>query len=349
MIGDSGILKNNPKVAKKIQELFVSPQDDSVSLVYRNTLNYLSKDMVCFGAMVFDRPKLRVNFRYILLSLLNYNYDTDAQQSGVILDSLDKELDLAIKDKDLLYLKDLWSFFLGKQKTLPGVFLQQENKISAFVESLLLTSALPEEFLGLSDWVKAPAKPYEFYLEKIFSANVLDAQVLKWFLRLANHNLDTFYRQLDSRRANIDFLEKMITALSASKTSFAIGPLKYIYNFSNSLIKLEALKAMRNLPNPDYQFLYSTFSVDAPEIRKEALMVISASGEQRIPAIEALMHTAWGINKRKRITLENMRIIWELDLKEAMPQLTLLSKKKFFWNRQVRQNALSIIRGWNAG
>jgi hypothetical protein len=61
------------------------------------------------------------------------------------------------------------------------------------------------------------------------------------------------------------------------------------------------------------------------------------------------MHTAWGINKRKRITLENMRIIWELDLKEAMPQLTLLSKKKFFWNRQIRQNALSIIRGWNAG
>jgi hypothetical protein len=37
-----------------------------------------------------------------------------------------------------------------------------------------------------------------------------------------------------------------------------------------------------------------------------------------------------------------------LGLKEATPQLTLLSKKKFFWNRQVRQNALSILRGWNA-
>ncbi|MCK9571986.1 MAG: hypothetical protein M0Q96_01765 [Candidatus Omnitrophica bacterium] len=349
MISDSGVLKNNPKVVKKIQELFASPQNNSVSLVYRNTLNYLSKDMVCSGAIIFDRTKLKTNFRYILLSLLSYDYDTELKQSGFILENLDKEIDSAIKDKDLVYLKDLWAFFLNKQKITPGVFAAQESKISIFVEELLFAGALPEEFKDLSDWVKTSSKPYEFYLGKIFSANTFDPLVLKWFLRLANQDLGMFYKQLDSRRANVDFLEKIIAALSACGTYLAAQPLKYIYNFSNSLIKLEALKAMRSLPNPDYQFLYSTFSVDAPEIRKEALAIISISVQERTRAIEALFNTAWGMDKRKRITLENMRIIWELDLKEAIQQLTLLSKKKFFWNRQIRQNAFSIIRGWNAG
>ena len=212
MISDSGVLQSNPKVVKKIQALLARPAEDSVSAVYRNTLNYLSKEMIFFGAMVFDRVKLKTNFRYILLGLLAY--DAGTERSGFILENLDKELVLAMKDNDLAYLKDLWGFFLDKNKASPAVFSAQENRISAFVEELLWKGVLPEEFKDLSDWIKIPAQEPAFYLEKIFAENVLNPVVLKWFLRLFNNDLKIFYERLDAQRGNTDFLAKMITALS---------------------------------------------------------------------------------------------------------------------------------------
>ncbi len=345
MISDSGVLQSNPKVVKKIQALLARPAEDSVSAVYRNTLNYLSKEMIFFGAMVFDRVKLKTNFRYILLGLLAY--DAGTERSGFILENLDKELVLAMKDNDLAYLKDLWGFFLDKNKASPAVFSAQENRISAFVEELLWKGVLPEEFKDLSDWIKIPAQEPAFYLEKIFAENVLNPVVLKWFLRLFNNDLKIFYERLDAQRGNTDFLAKMITALSASGSYYASQVLKHIYNFLNPLIQIEALRGMRDLQNPDFQFLCSVLNTDSADIRKEALSVLAAFPQARKQGIDALFNAPWRLSKKKRTTLENMHIVWELGLKDASGHLLRLSKKMFFWNSQVRKNAAQILRGWD--
>ena len=274
-------------------------------------------------------------------------YDAGTERSGFILENLDKELVLAMKDNDLAYLKDLWGFFLDKNKASPAVFSAQENRISAFVEELLWKGVLPEEFKDLSDWIKIPAQEPAFYLEKIFAENVLNPVVLKWFLRLFNNDLKIFYERLDAQRGNTDFLAKMITALSASGSYYASQVLKHIYNFLNPLIQIEALRGMRDLQNPDFQFLCSVLNTDSADIRKEALSVLAAFPQARKQGIDALFNAPWRLSKKKRTTLENMHIVWELGLKDASGHLLRLSKKMFFWNSQVRKNAAQILRGWD--
>ncbi|MFA5004737.1 MAG: hypothetical protein WC561_01255 [Candidatus Omnitrophota bacterium] len=347
MISSSGVLKTNPKVVKKIQALLTRPAEDSVSAVYRNTLNYLSKEMLFFGVMLFDRAKLKANFRYILLSLLAY--DAGKERSNFIVGIIDKELGPAMRERDLAYLQDLWGFFLDKQRNFPDLFSVQENKISAFMEDLLWKGELPEEFKDLSDRIKVPAQEPGFYLERMFAEHVCGPVILRWFLRMFNNDLRAFYSRLDGLRQNTDLLAKMIADLSVSGSYFASQVLEYIYNFANPLIQMEVLKGMHSLPSPNYQFLCSILNTDSVDIRKEALSILAASPQAKIQGIDALFNTPWSLGKRKRITLENMHIVWELGLKDASGQLLRLSKKMFFWNSQVRNNAAQILRGWNAG
>ena len=347
MISSSGVLKTNPKVVKKIQALLTRPAEDSVSAVYRNTLNYLSKEMLFFGVMLFDRAKLKVNFRYILLSLLAY--DAGKERSNFIVEIIDKELGPAMRERDLAYLKELWGFFLDKQKNSPDLFSAQDNKISVFVEDLLWKGELPEEFKDLSDKIKTPAQEPGFYLDKIFRDNVSGPVILRWFLRVFNNDLRAFYSRLDGLRQNTDFLARMIADLSVSGSYFASQVLEYIYNFANPLIQMEVLKSMHSLPSPNYQFLCSILNTDSVDIRKEALSILAVSPQAKVQGIDALFNAPWSLGKRKRITLENMHIVWELGLKDASGQLLRLSKKMFFWNIQVRNNAAQILRGWDAG
>jgi hypothetical protein len=262
---------------------------------------------------------------------------------------IDKELGPAMRERDLVYLKDLWGFFLDKQKNYPDLFSAQDNKISVFVEDLLWKRELPEELKDLSDRIKAPSQEPEFYLDKIFTDNVSGPVILRWFLRMFNNDLKAFYSRLDGLRQNTDFLAKMIVDLSASGSYFASQVLEYIYNFANPLIQMEVLKGMHSLQSPNYQFLCAILNTDSVDIRKEALSILAASPQAKVQGIDALFNTPWSLGKRKRITLENMHIVWELGLKDASGQLLRLSKKMFFWNSQVRNNAAQILRGWDAG
>jgi hypothetical protein len=63
-------------------------------------------------------------------------------------------------------------------------------------------------------------------------------------------------------------------------------------------------------------------------------------------AIDSLLGltSPWGI--RNQVILENIMIIDELNVNEARGYLVSFSKKRFFWNRQLRNKALEVLEKW---
>jgi len=346
-IRSSQTLKNNPRVAKKIQDLLVNPHEDSVSAVYRNTLNSLLKEITFFGESVFDRVKLRSNFRYILLSLLASGQDR--QRLKLIIENMNKELDLAIEDKDLDYLRDLWEFMLTRKRDDPVLAQLKVKKIPEFVENMFWNNALPAGYESLCDRLSGPSNELNFYLEELFNAPELKPEALKLFFRFFGSDLSAFYLSLGKKRQDTEFLIKIVTALGRVDTPIALEVLKRVYSFANVLVKTEVLNAIQKsdtyrVTKPDYAFLTLVLASPAATIRKSAILVLAINAEARAKSAEILFSAVHPWGSRKRINLENLRIVQELNLREADRYVISLSHKRFFWNRQVREKASQILK-----
>ncbi|MCM8801546.1 MAG: hypothetical protein NC912_06070, partial [Candidatus Omnitrophica bacterium] len=63
--------------------------------------------------------------------------------------------------------------------------------------------------------------------------------------------------------------------------------------------------------------------------------------------IKRFINIASPLGIRNKIILQNLEIIEELRLIEAIDYIVSLSKRRFFWNRNVRNKAKEILRNWN--
>jgi hypothetical protein len=98
-------VKDDPGVVKKIRNLLSGSQDEAMSGVYRNTLDSLVKDISFSGKLFFDHQMLKENYRYIVLSILATDVNSDIQLEAAAI--LEKELAGIFQDNDLGLLKDL--------------------------------------------------------------------------------------------------------------------------------------------------------------------------------------------------------------------------------------------------
>jgi hypothetical protein len=44
--------------------------------------------------------------------------------------------------------------------------------------------------------------------------------------------------------------------------------------------------------------------------------------------------------------MENILVVEELNAREARDYLVILSKRRFFWNRQLRDKARQVLESW---
>jgi hypothetical protein len=116
----------------------------------------------------------------------------------------------------------------------------------------------------------------------------------------------------------MDFLFRIIKGLEGSGSALASSVLANIFSFSNSIIKAEALRALKNLPQ-----------------ESRALVINSVLSE--------FFNISSPLGFKNDILIQRLAVVEELNLSEARDLVDALSKRPFFWNRRLRVRAKEVL------
>jgi hypothetical protein len=338
--------KNNPVVESKVRNLLSStPQDDSMSAVYRNTLDSLVKGISFSGQLSFDHQTLKKNYRYIVLSMFATEQNSDILARCA--EILEKELAAIFEDNDLDLLKDLWEVLTKRKKEGLKICVDLEKSYSSLVENIALSGSLTAQQEFLLKIVSQPSQDLEVYLEKIFNVQNINSKVLNLYLRLFPGNLENFYARLSQKIQDTEFLGNLIEALSQLDTPVTLNILEYIYVSANELVKSEVLKAMRKLKKVDAAFLIGQLNTDSRLLRNGLLSVLILDAQAKKNVLGLLFGISGFLGSKNRLLMENMQIAFDLRFIEAVSYIQELSRRKFFWNEGLRNKAVSILKEWN--
>ncbi len=339
-------LKDNPVVEKKIRNLLSSSPDDPMSAVYRNTLDSLVKNISFSGNLSFDHQILKENYRYIVLGILATDENTDTLQMVAAI--LEKELASVFEDNDVDFLKNLWDLLIKRKKEGINAVINLERSLSLTIENMALNGTLTLQQEFLLQMVYFPGKEMSLYLDKIFTAEKVNNQVVSLFLRLFPANLDDFYKCVDQKMQDTEFLAGLIEALSQADAPVTISILEYIYSGANELIKVESLKAMRKLKKVDTKFLLRQLNTDSFSLKRELFSVLVLDAQAENDILDLLFKVSSFLGSKNELLIENMQIAFDLQIVQAVSRIHGLSCRRFFWNRKLRAKAKQILKEWNA-
>ena len=201
----------------------------------------------------------------------------------------------------------------------------------------------------LIDSLRKSSLGAEFYLDKIFNQNKVNRRALKLWVKFFPGEMLLFYSNLEAKSYDLSLISKIINGLSEVDSSLSAESLKKIFYFSNNIIKLEVLKAMQNPKCRDSEFLYSILNKEGAFLKREALRILTNDDSSRPLALErffSINSPWWAKNK---VIIENIMLVDSIGLKEAEGHLINLTKKKFFWNRKIRNKAQEVLRKWHDG
>ncbi len=340
-------LKSKARVNKIIQELFLS-DESLITEGSRHSLAALLETISLEDKYEFNRNFLHINYHFILLNLLAQENDPEVLKQ--IVESLIEEWGKISRDRDWLYLKNLLETLKNSSKqnvSNTDIFKVLEDKILLLAEDAIIANDAPEYLEYFIDMMETSAKGGDFYLEKIFTENIIHQNILKIFLKLFPDRLTIFLKKLEPMRQEVEFMEEIIKNLKSTKLAAIYKIYKDIYSFSNEFIKIEVLKAMRDLAEYDAEFLFGILERENVYLKKEALFILirDESVKKRVAGALLSIPNFFGI--KNKVVLENLKLIEELGLKEATEHLVILSKKIFFWDWKVKTQAKVILRSWN--
>ncbi len=338
-------LKNNSSLFKKITNLLSGTDAETVSPTYRAALTALMKGISTNNSLFFDREQLRVNYRMIMLNLFAQEEKPD--ELDLISKRLNEEWESIAQEKDYRFLRYLLDTLKKKNRQIPSDLLEGiEQKIAQIVESDIWVEEGSEDLVYLADSLEKSYSIANSYLDKIFQENKVKPYGLKLFLRFFPSELNTFYGLLKERHADFELISVIIKGLAQVNLPVALAVLKEIFSFENELIKLEVLKAMQIAREWDAEFINPLLKEKSITLRKEACAVLLRENATKQKAVSILLGipSLWGM--ANQLILENITIVEELDVREAKDYLILFSKKRFFWNRELRNKALKLLEQW---
>ncbi|MDO8662151.1 MAG: hypothetical protein Q7K98_02870 [Candidatus Omnitrophota bacterium] len=338
-------LKNNAALFKKITNLLSGTDAETVSPAYHAALTALMKDISTSSSLFFDREKLRVNYRMIMLNL--FAQEESPEGLELIAKRLSEEWESIVQEKDYSFLRYLLDTLKKKKGRSPLDLLEgMEKKIAQIIESDLWDGELSGDLIYLADSLEKSYSTANFYLDKIFQEKKLSAYGLKLFLKFFPAELSNFYGFLKERHTDFELISAIIKDLAQVNLPVSLAVLKEIFSFGNELIKLEVLKAMQSAREFDPEFIIPLLKEKSVILRREALSVLLRDSQAKQKAISILLGipSLWGMENQ--LILENIMIIEELNVREAKDYLILLGKKRFFWNRELRNRALKLLEQW---
>lgn len=347
-LANRNILSVNPRIRKKIRELLSGSTDNFISQVYRHTLSSLLKDIHFEDEVFLGQKILFNNYISTLINLLAM--EKDKKKITLILERIIKDRDKIINNVDIEYLKNL-SMIIEKKKaediTLVSVFLEWEIYIGEFMEREVLDGKeVPDVILN---FLKRSYSTRDFYLDKIFRENRITHSILYLLFKFFSGDLAVFYSKLKQRSDDIDFLKYIVESLRTVRSVFSLITLKQIYNFSKNFVKMEVLRAMSDLFKLsiyDEKFLFSVLREGNIFFKRLSLAMLINKDNTKDKAVRMLFSVYGVWFGRNRILEENITLAGEFQLKEAEKYLNSWSKNKFFWNKRVRNSALTVLKNW---
>jgi len=338
-------LKDNPVAVEKVRNLLSSSHNDPMSVVYRNTLDSLVKNISFSGKLSFDHQVLKENYRYIVLSILATDINIDTLQMAAAI--LEKELAGIFEDNSVGLLKDLWDVLVKRKKESIKACIDLEKSFASFIENTVLNGSLTSEQEFLLGMVSLPSQELNLYLDKIFLSEKINKHVLGLFLRLFQFNLDVFYERLAQRIQDTEFIASLINVLGQIDASATLNILEYIYSNTNELVKFESLQAMRKLKKVDIAFLTCQLNTDSFLLKRELISVLILDAQAKNNVLDLLFKISGFLGSKNELLIKNMQIAFDLHFIEASGCIKDLSRRRFFWNSRLRNKAAQVLKEWN--
>ncbi|MDD5155542.1 MAG: hypothetical protein PHF11_03550 [Candidatus Omnitrophica bacterium] len=341
--------RGNRRVAKNIQKLLFAPQDSPVSRAYKNALSSFLEDISFKERVDFDPELIYANYHAVLLNA--FYEEKNRERLVVIMEKLTVELSRMFRKKELGHLKFLLEAINKKSSDdLSGaaLFVGLEKLIYNLVEPAICEEGLSEDLRYFIENIQNSTLGLDSYLNRIFNENKTNSACLRLFLKFFPQELAVFYHNLEKKSQDMEFLLRLIEGLSRVCDPLALEVLKHVYFLSNNFVKIEVLSAMQKISPCDIGFLLSVLESDDFSLKKEALVILRREHASREKALQALfsIKSPWGA--KNDLILQNVLVAEQLRLKEAEPYLVLISKKHFFWNRNIRKEAARVLKKWAA-
>ncbi|MBU0709885.1 MAG: hypothetical protein KJ793_04130, partial [Candidatus Omnitrophica bacterium] len=349
-IKDSDILKHNPKVIKNIKEIFSNSGESEISAFYRNALDSLVKGDISKGTFVFNQELAEENYYYILLNLFMEN--NSKEENDLITKYLLKQSErLAKADRfeDIKILLDTIDKKRKEDASAAGVAGDLEKRVYDSIEGKVFQKGDIVELGNILDRISESSLGLDVYLKKIFDEGRVNPYALRLLLRFFPRELPYIYERLEQKRTDIDFMVKFMKGLEKVDSPISTDIFKKIFIISNNVIKIQILKSMKEQSTKDYKFFFSLLDKEEVFLRKEALAILKDEESLRVIALTKLLDIPSPLGIRNKLIIENITIVGALGLRDAESDLINLSKRRFFWNRNVRKRAKETLERWYAG
>jgi hypothetical protein len=338
-----------PEVEEKIKTLLSGTYSHFMSEIYRQTLTSLLKDISFEKKILYDYNRLARNYRFTLLNMLER--ETTRDEMLVFLEQLGEEWTNIIERRDLEFLKWLFEVLKIKEEVLSSevIFKKTRRLISEFVESFILD----EQISPFLDYfiLNLNASLYDLntYLEKIFSESKISPFILRAYFKFFMEGLPLFMAKLKEKRSNRKFLEKLVNSLKEIDTPLSLLILKQVFAVGDDAVKIKVLKTMQSLTEYDKPFLFMILKSKNYLLKAEALPILMRDELTQRKTLNKLFKIESPYGIRNRVLRNHIKIVENKALKEAMGHLVLLSQRKSFWNRRIREEASRVLEKWNAG
>lgn len=342
---DNEKLVENTKVVAGIRDLISLPNSATYeSKVYHNCLTSILENITLGSGLCFDRNQVKEGYRFILLDL--FILEVSSKRLGLVLNSILSELDKVSEEATSKYMENFIEALEEKKKRMLNfnlLFPEINKHIAAFAEKAIINKNYFLNSDSLVEIIDFSSLGVEFYLDEIFKEERISPYVLKLFFKFFPDQTSLFLENFDKKILNTQFVEKIMENLMALKPALSFNILKHIFFLSNDFVKIEVLKKMKELHLVDEEFLI--FVLDKGDFlqRKQALL-IAVDNSFLLPKIaEMLLGISNTVGLKGKIIETNLRLINEIFFPEAKRYLLILSKYRFFWNRNIRKKAKKIL------
>ena len=327
-----GKSEDNVRVASKVKELFSLLTNQSLAEIYRYNLSSILENISLGEGARFNQERMKERYCFVLLNL--FVAETDSSKLNSILDNIFLQLDEAIENNNISYVKFFVEIIKEKREQFADSnmdFIELNSRITVFFENITFEKG------GVAG----------FYLDKIFREGKVNREILMLFDKFFPGDTNAFYEYLDRRINNVAFIRKIIDSLKALSSPFSFEVFKRIFSLSNSFMKIEALRAMRKMSIYDAEFLFSILEKSDFFQRRQAFLILLNNAKARGKAARILLRVSNPLGMRTRVIMENLKIIGEAPFVEAKKYLYGLYKYNFFWNRGIRKKAEEIFKKIN--
>lgn len=343
-------LSESVRFKEVIQAILAAPPPFSPTLSpFREVLTQVLDQIFIRKRPGLDRGHLSLSYRSMLLNILG----GEASQEAVSLSlaAILEEWEKISQDNDFAFLRLLFETLEKKADTLAEdpLFSKIRAELADLIEKSILAGEVRPELEYLLSWLPRSRLGVNYYLATIFDEHKITPAILRTFFHLFADEIFYFYLSLDQNKSNRRFLLRMIASLAEVDSPLSLATLKHIFSFGDSFLRVKSLEAMGRLSTYDEKFLYPLLrQADLPQ-KKKALLILKREPETRQKALRILLLRPSPFGLRNRMLLHHLRVIEDLDLREAAEHIARLGQRRFFWNKKLRREAGNLLRKWSLG